>query len=65
MLPTIEPCPFDAGEGTLTQIEAPMDVGFGFPSYCVQCQRCGASGPDGGSFDKGKVKAIKLWSRRE
>ncbi len=65
MLPDILPCPFDAGEGTLTEIEAAREVGFGFDHYCVTCTRCGACGPDGGSFDTGKLRAIRKWNWRE
>jgi hypothetical protein len=63
--PDILPCPFDAGAGILVEVEAPVEVGFGFSTYCVCCEVCGAAGPNGGSFEIGKIAAIRKWNRRE
>jgi hypothetical protein len=63
-LPSILPCPFDNGKGSLNEIEN-YEVGFGFSFWCVRCSKCGALGPEAsGPVGEREREAVELWNKR-
>lgn len=62
----IKECPFDGASASVVEVKADRDsdCGFGFSTYRVECDKCDACGPNGGTFVEGQAEAIKLWNKR-
>lgn len=62
--PQLLACPFCKSTNVqYEKIESEPEVGFHFPEWTVECQKCDARGPIGGSLETGKVKAGNDWNR--